>query len=110
MNADITNLCTSVGVLPDLFLSAHAHNFQRYTRTLGAKKITYIVAGTGGMPPQPVPDANGQPFGAANDVTYDAAIKSLGYLYVTITKSDIQTEFWELGNTTKAYDTHSIVL
>jgi hypothetical protein len=110
MNQDITDVCTSAGVLPDLFLSAHAHNYQRYTRTLNGKKITYIVVGTGGMPPQPVPAANGQPFGSAHDVTYDAAMQSLGYLYVTISKSEIKTEFWQLGNTTKPYDPLSTAL
>jgi hypothetical protein len=97
-------------VLPDLFLSAHAHNYQRYTRHFGGKKITYIVAGTGGMPPQPVPDASGQPTGAGHEVTYDGALKSLGYLYVTTTKSEIRTEFWPLGGPSTAYDPASIQL
>jgi hypothetical protein len=108
MNQDITSLCTKAGVLPDLFLSAHAHNYQRYTRHVGGKKITYIVAGTGGMPPQPVPDASGQPFGAAHEVTYDSALKSLGYLYVTITKSQLRTEFWPLGGPSTPFDSVSI--
>jgi hypothetical protein len=110
MNQDITNICTQTKVFPDLFLSGHAHNYQRYTRNLGGKKIPYIVAGTGGMPPQPVPDASGQPFGAAHDVTYDAAMKSLGYLYVTISSTALQTEFWPLGNSTTPYDPVKIQL
>ncbi len=108
MNQDITDLFTSTGVLPDLFLSAHAHNYQRYTRSLGAKKIPYIVVGTGGMPPQPLPDASGQPFGPAQEVTYDSSLKSLGYLYVTISKTQLRTEFWPLGNTTTPFDPLSI--
>jgi hypothetical protein len=110
MNEDITSLCTQAGVLPDLFLSAHAHNYQRYTRHLAGKQITYIVAGTGGMPPQPVPDASGQPFGAAREVTYDAALKSLGYLYVTISSSELRTEFWPLGGPSTPFDPVSIPL
>jgi hypothetical protein len=110
MNNDITNLCTQAGVLPDLFLSAHAHNYQRFTRALGGKKITYIVAGTGGMPPQPVPDASGQPSGVGQEVTYDAALKSLGYLFVTITQTEIRTEFWPLGGPSTPYDPKSIPL
>lgn len=110
MNNDITTLCTQAGVLPDLFLSAHAHNYQRYTRALNGKKITYIVGGTGGMPPQPVPDASGQPTGSGHQVTYDGALKSLGYLYVTITKSEIRTEFWPLGGSGTPYDPTSIPL
>jgi hypothetical protein len=110
MNDDITTLCNQAGVLPDLFLSAHAHNYQRYTRVLGGKKITYVVAGTGGMPPQPLPDASGQPSGAGHEVTYDAALQSLGYLYVTITKTEIRTEFWPLGGPSTPYDPKSIPL
>jgi 3',5'-cyclic AMP phosphodiesterase CpdA len=110
MNRDISSRCTQAGVLPDLFLSAHAHNYQRYTRYVGGKKTSYIVAGTGGMPPQPVPEASGQPAGAAHEVTYDGALKSLGYLFVTITKSELRTEFWPLGGPSTPYDPASIQL
>jgi hypothetical protein len=110
MSQDITELCTQAGVLPDLFLSAHAHNYQRYTRTIGSKKIPYIVAGTGGMNPQPVPQASGQPFGAGQQVTYDGALQSLGHLYVTISAKEIQTEFWPLGGGSTPYDAMSIAL
>jgi hypothetical protein len=110
MNQEITSRCTQAGVLPNLVLSAHAHNYQRYTRNLGGKKITYIVAGTGGMPTLPVPAASGQPFGAAHDVTYDGALASQGYLYVTITKSALHTEFWQLVGPSTPYDQFSMPL
>jgi Calcineurin-like phosphoesterase len=108
MNADITSLCTQAGVLPNLFLSAHAHNYQRYTRSIGGKNVTYIVAGTGGMPAQPVPEATGEPSPAGHGVTYDGALKSLGYLYVTITATEIRTEFWPLGGPSTPFDPVSI--
>ena len=38
-------------------LSAHAHNYQSYTRRANGRQTVYIVAGTGGMPPQPVAQA-----------------------------------------------------
>jgi len=104
MNQEITTICMKAGVLPDLFLSAHAHNYQRYTRHYGGKQITYIVVGTGGMPPQPVPDASGEPSGTTNEMTYDGAKQSLGYLYVTISKSELRTEFWPLGGSSTPYD------
>jgi hypothetical protein len=110
LNQDITNACTHAGVMPDLFLSAHAHNYQRYTRHLAGKKITYIVAGTGGFPPHALPDASGQPFGVGHEVTYDGALKSLGYLYVTISKTELRTEFWPLGGPSTPYDPVSIQL
>src|SRR5262249_2721265 len=110
MNNDITTLCTQAGVLPDPVLSAHAHNYQRYTRSLSGKKVTYIVAGTGGMPPQTLPPASGQPTDAGHEVTYDGALSSLGYLYVTITKTRLRTEFWPLGGPSTPYDPTSIPL
>jgi hypothetical protein len=110
MNADVTNLCTAAGLLPDLFLSAHAHNYQRYTRNLAGKKTTYIVAGTGGMPPQPLPSASGQPSGTGHEVTYDGSLSSLGYLYVTISKTAIRTEFWPLGGGSAPFDPVTIAL
>jgi Calcineurin-like phosphoesterase len=36
------------GRTPDLILSGHVHNYQRFTRTLGDKQIPYVVAGAGG--------------------------------------------------------------
>jgi hypothetical protein len=36
------------GRLPDLVLSGHVHNYQRFERTVGKKKIPYVIAGAGG--------------------------------------------------------------
>jgi hypothetical protein len=111
MNGTIDSACTAAGVTPDLFLSGHAHNYQRYTRHLGGKQVPYIVAGTGGMPPQPVASANGQPVAGIAGLTYDAAISSYGYLYVTLSAKQLKAEFWELGQQqTKASDTVTVDL
>ena len=51
---EIDSICKDVGVYPHAFISGHAHNYQRYTRTvqLPGKKDTYdvpfIVCGDGG--------------------------------------------------------------
>src|SRR5207302_1609965 len=85
------------GMFPDLFLSAHAHNYQRYTRRIGGKQIAYLVVGTGGMPAQPVTTATGQPADAVGETTYEASVSSLGYLFVTASRARITTQFWPLG-------------
>jgi Calcineurin-like phosphoesterase len=106
MNQTIDQALAAAGIVPDLFLSAHSHTYQRYTRHFGGKPVPYIVVGTGGMPPQPVTAATGQPVAGVNDVTYDSAASSLGYLYVTIGPKQLKTEFWQLGKEhTKAFDT-----
>lgn len=50
--AQIDEICQSVGVYPHAFLSGHAHNMQRYTRTVtfnGASlQVPFIVAGASG--------------------------------------------------------------
>lgn len=38
----------AANVYPDLVLSGHVHNYQRFTQTVGAHKIPYIVCGNGG--------------------------------------------------------------
>jgi Calcineurin-like phosphoesterase len=48
MRAQIDQICNQTGVWPHAVLSAHAHNFQRFTRVHQAMEIPYIVAGNGG--------------------------------------------------------------
>ncbi len=48
--AQIDSICEQVGVWPHAFLSGHAHNYQRFTRTRtgDGSQIPYIVCGNGG--------------------------------------------------------------
>lgn len=109
MNQSIDDACSKAGLTPDLFLSGHAHNYQAYTRILNGKQVPYIVVGTGGMPPQPVAPATGAPVGP--DLTYDAAVDSYGFLFVTISSKQLKTEFWQLGpQNTKAFHTITVDL
>lgn len=105
MGASIDDACTSANLIPHAVLSAHAHNYQRYTRRIGGKQVLYIVAGTGGMPPQKVPPATGQPADSSNQVTYDGALASYGYLFASASANQLKFEFWQLGDEhTAAYD------
>jgi hypothetical protein len=111
MNQTIDDACTKAGVWPDLVLSAHAHNYQRYTRRIGGKQIIYIVVGTGGMPHQAVTTATGQPADSSHQVTYDAAISTYGYLFVTVSAKQLSVQFWQLGaEHTKPFDPLTINL
>ena len=38
----------AANVQPDMVLSGHVHNYQRFTRKIGTRQIPYIVAGAGG--------------------------------------------------------------
>jgi hypothetical protein len=53
MRAEIDTICKQAGVYPHAFISGHAHNYQRYTRTVqftGNKpyQTPFIVCGNGG--------------------------------------------------------------
>jgi len=48
MLKEIDGVCESVGVWPHAVLSAHAHNYQRFTRAHGGRQVPYLVAGNGG--------------------------------------------------------------
>jgi hypothetical protein len=46
MLAQIDQICTEVGIWPHAFLSGHAHNYQRFTRTRpDGTQIPYIICG-----------------------------------------------------------------
>jgi hypothetical protein len=48
MLQQIDSACQAAGIQPDLYLSGHAHLYERYTRTVGGKQIPFVVAGMGG--------------------------------------------------------------
>ena len=52
MLSQIDEICLDAGVYPHAFLSAHAHNYQRYTRTIDFKgkeyDVPFVVCGDGG--------------------------------------------------------------
>ena len=52
------------------------------------------MIGTGGISQQKVPDATGQPADDSHETTFDAAIASLGYLYMTASAKELKFEFW----------------
>jgi hypothetical protein len=60
MLRQIDAICEDVGVYPHAFLSGHAHNYQRYTRSFTFKKgkedyqVPFIVCGNGGHNASPL--------------------------------------------------------
>jgi Calcineurin-like phosphoesterase len=110
MLKEIDAVCDKVGVWPHAVLSGHAHNYQRYTRTVGKRQIPYVVCGNGGHPPlqklsvdrtlrTPIPlPAFSQP--ERNDtVTLDNYdFKSFGYLRVIVDTTQLRIEFHPEGD------------
>jgi hypothetical protein len=90
MLAEIDQACATGGVTPDLFLSGHAHSYQRYTRRVpsngGNAEIPYIVAGMGGHAEQKITPADGSVTG---DHTFENSREGYGYLLVEATASTL---------------------
>ncbi|MGZ9721387.1 metallophosphoesterase family protein [Rhizobium miluonense] len=125
MLAEIDTICKKVGVYPHAFLSGHAHNYQRYTRTVefGDKTfdVPFIVCGDGGhhvnaiakakagnvaeephfgidvsyLDANPVVDAKGLSLEKYNDRGY-------GYLRISADSSQVAIGFHLVGQTSLA--------
>jgi hypothetical protein len=108
MLADIDSACTAAGVWPHAVFSGHAHNYQRYTRTVNGRQIPYLVAGCGGHNPlakmrttlrTPYPIDSTLTLNSVDDTDY-------GYLRVVVDATTLTIEFHPQsdGGTTKTPD------
>ncbi len=92
MLADIDDACKQGGVMPDMYLSGHAHSYQRYTREPASHaglQIPYLVAGTGGINDQAIVPATGAKTG---ETIFVKSLQGYGYLLVQVaTKSGAAT-------------------
>jgi hypothetical protein len=105
MLVDIDSACTAAGVWPHAVFSGHAHNYQRYTRTVNTLQIPFLVAGCGGHSPlSPMRAAYRTPYKIDNTLTlesYDTT--DYGYLRVIVDATTMRIEFHPQhdGGTTK---------
>jgi 3',5'-cyclic AMP phosphodiesterase CpdA len=89
------------GRLPDIVLTGHVHNYQRFTRRYQQREIPYLVAGAGGHSPlNKIPSYNDQkvpqPFVIPSDpdVTLERyAEERHGYLRLTATATALHGEY-----------------
>jgi hypothetical protein len=121
MLAEIDTICQEVGVYPHAILAGHAHNYQRYSRSIhfagGAYTVPFVVCGGGGhgvaslvqarsgSPPQepadgaivdylesnPAVDAFGLVLERHDDTTY-------GYLRVVATPQQLSLGFYPVSS------------
>lgn len=111
---DADAICEETGVWPHAVLSAHVHNYQRFTRTRGGTQIPYIIAGNGGHGLQRVAGRKGQTIRVPAPVqkpgesvmfeSYDDT--DYGYLRIVVTPSQLRIEYHPSsdGAATKAPD------
>jgi len=120
MLRQIDTICLAQGVYPHAVLSAHAHNYQRYTRTVhfgsadfdvpfivcgdGGHNVNHLVQGRRGQPGQephpgtrvdyleskPAVKTSGLILEKYDDTNY-------GYLRITVDKDQLRIGFYEVG-------------
>ena len=109
MLADLDGCCKKAGFWPHAFLSGHAHNYQRFTRTAGSNyDIPYIVAGNSGHGLSSIKgDKNGPlrtPVLIQNGLwfeNYDD--KNYGYLRITADAKQLNIEYHDANPDQKSY-------
>jgi 3',5'-cyclic AMP phosphodiesterase CpdA len=96
---DALDACfASAGRAPDAVFSAHAHNYQRFTRIYEGREIPYVVAGSGGYDElhglgYGVPDTPAS-FAALPDVTLEAhQHRAFGFMTVTCGPTGAQVDY-----------------
>jgi hypothetical protein len=133
MLQQIDKVCHDEGVYPHAFLSAHAHNYQRYTRVIefGGREIDvpFIVCGDGGHNVNPLVRASrghrAEEPHAGTDVRYlegrhrSAFVKQLllekyddqnyGYLRIHVDKEELKIGFHQVGVRTLAQSRYDMV-
>lgn len=101
MLQDIDNACQQAGVWPHAVLSGHAHNYQRYTRTVNNFQIPYIVAGCGGHSPLSKMRATYRtPYKIDDTLTLESYDDTdYGYLRVVVTAETLTVEYHPQSDT-----------
>lgn len=95
MLADMDRACQAAGFWPHAVLSGHAHNYQRFTRTVKKYQIPYLVAGCGGHSPLSTMRATYRtPYKIDSTLTLESYDdKNYGYLRLLVNATTLRIEF-----------------
>jgi Calcineurin-like phosphoesterase len=103
MQAQIDKVCNDAGLWPHAVLSAHAHNYQRFTRLHGQTQIPYIICGNGGhglaklrqkgVSALRTPQSLEVPKGADKVILENYDDEDFGYLRVLVTPTQLRIEY-----------------
>lgn len=108
MLKDMDTACQQAGVWPHAVFSGHAHNYQRYTRTVNNLQIPYVVAGCGGHSPlSKMRGTYRTPYKIDDTLTLESYDDTdYGYLRVVVNTTSLSVEFHPQsdGSTTKTPD------
>lgn len=99
MLVDVDAACEKAGYWPHAHLSGHAHNYQRFTRTMKNYDIPYVVCGNGGHAPLAKITASGSGALRAPVKISDSLIfenyddTDYGYLRIVVDAKQMRIEF-----------------
>jgi len=95
MLADIDSACQAAGVWPHAVVAGHAHNYQRYTRTINGFSIPFLVAGCGGHSPLSAMRGTFRtPYKIDDSLTLESYDDTdYGYLRIIVTAATLTIEF-----------------
>lgn len=101
MLADIDSACNSAGVWPHAVFSGHAHNYQRFTRTINNLQIPFLVAGSGGHSPlSNMRSTYRTPYKIDNTLTLENYNTiEYGYMRVVVNATTLRIEFHTAAST-----------
>ncbi len=90
------------GFGPHAILSGHAHNYQRFTRTVNGQEIPFIIAGSGGHNASPLRVGKGNstirtPV-TEGDHIFERYFHDYGYLRITVTQKLMSIEFHDVSS------------
>jgi hypothetical protein len=100
MLAEIDRICQASGIMPDVVLAAHSHDYQAYTRYVTFRgrqiQIPFLVAGGGGRGLSPdVARATGARTG---DHSLDKSLRGYGYLKLKVASSTVTLTFNQVAS------------
>ncbi len=121
LTQQVDAICDEMGLWPHAVLSAHAHNYQRFTRLHGKMEIPYLIAGGGGhgiaklvrkgQPPLRVP-VNLDTGSGGDQVTLESYDdQDYGYLRIVVSAAQLRIEYHPAsdGDTAKTPDDMVII-
>jgi hypothetical protein len=114
MLTDLDNCCNKANFWPHAFLSGHAHNYQRFTRTVGKFDVPYIVCGNSGHNVTPMSKKAAGPLRTPNQVNPDLIFenyddKNYGYLRVIVDKANLRIEYHD-SNASQKTDSDAVTI
>ena len=95
MGDALDRAASNSGRVPDLVLSGHVHDYQRFTRRIGGKQVPYIVTGNGGYYNLHQLAADAKPGKKlTNEVTFEFGDASqYGFVKLTVARGKVSGEY-----------------